>query len=93
MFICDCGTWWLFYFDQNFIKSDNIILYEYESEVYYRGLSGNLLCYDGTETHVILNESITNLYGNCNLLTCLLEESIKILNLYKSKDASWLYTL
>ena len=23
-----------FYFDQNFIKSDNIILYEYESEVY-----------------------------------------------------------
>ena len=31
-----------FYFDQNFIKSDNIILYEYESEVYYRGLSGKL---------------------------------------------------
>ena len=84
-----------FYFDQNFIKSDNIILYEYESEVYYRGLSGNLLCYDGTETHVILNESITNLYGNCNLLTCLLEEKeeIVILDLKEKQYNSFQYTL
>jgi hypothetical protein len=84
-----------FYFNQNFIKSDNIILYEYESEVYYRGLSGNLLCYDGTETHVILNESITNLYGNCNLLTCLLEEKeeIVILDLKEKQYNSFQYTL
>lgn len=84
-----------FNFIQNFIKSDNIPIFEYKDQVYFRGLGGNLVSYNGKETEVILNEAISNFSQNDQFLTCLLEaqDKIVLLDLENKHYKTFEYTL
>ncbi|MCH1939402.1 hypothetical protein [Holdemania massiliensis] len=84
-----------FRFDNNFIQSDSLLLSEYEDRVYFRGLGGNLLCYNGTKTEVILNEVISNIYQSDQFLTCLLEDrdQIVLLDLKENQYKTFPYSL
>ncbi len=81
-------------FEENFIQSDNLFAYEYGEEVFFQGLSGNLLCYDGKETEVILNEEVRDFSFRGRFLTCLLQEKkgIVVLDLKNKTYNTFAYT-